>query len=70
MISVLNHQLESTTEGHKHGNAFKLCGETAYYTCLLCGFDIHPISNRGQASGHILLCFNYKNALFGISRWN
>ena len=67
---MLDHQLKSATEGHKHGNAYKLCRKTAYYTCLICGLNVHPISNRGQASGHILFFYNHKNALFGISPYN
>ena len=53
-ISMLDHQFNSPTEGHKHVNTYKLCRKTAYYTCLICGFNIHPISNGGQESGHII----------------
>ena len=44
---MLVHQLKSATEGHKHGNAYKLCGKTAYYIRLICGFNLHNISNGG-----------------------
>ena len=69
-ISMLNYQLKSVTEGYKHGNTYKFCGKTAYYICLICGFNINTISNRGQSSGHILFFYNNKNALFGISLCN
>ena len=65
-----DHQLKYATERRKHRNAYKLCRKTAYYTCLICGFNLHPISNRGQESGHILFFYNHKNALFGISPCN
>ena len=49
--TMFEHNLKPAMTGHNHGNACKVCGETDYFTCGICGVDLDIISNIDQQSG-------------------
>ena len=60
--------LKSAETGNNHVNFCTLCGKVDNSKCYICGFYLHLMANRGQATGRTCF-FDYLNdVLFGLAR--